>query len=361
MIYKRIFVALLFQFLCLQVFSQFAVHKNGNRYDFSHSISGDHYFSIQADRAFSINRSKVDCKEFMGSYSWKNIDRYEPVRVILQREYNTHDSWSLFGNIIVEEEIIPFQVKVAQHEKESLQLIINIESDYGLGFHLIMKDTTYWFGGGVRYDRFLLNGAKVPVWVEEQGLGRGDMPISKFTKLLCVSGDSFSTYCPSPVLYSLNGQSWKSHSTSWQQMDISEKGDILWKIGSPELHLEFRTNIKEKKNSPLPEKYMGAMLGLQGGSKRVLSIVDSVLSYGAEVKSVWIQDWCGRKKTRFGSQLYWQWELDTQLYPEFDKFKSELNNRGIQLYAYINPFLAIDGNISKKAIQNGYLIKGFIS
>jgi alpha-glucosidase len=75
------------------------------------------------------------------------------------------------------------------------------------------------------------------------------------------------------------------------------------------------------------------------------------------VKAVWIQDWCGRRKTRLGSQLKWEWTPDTLLYPDFKNWTRSLNLRGIKVLGYVNPFLALKTPMYREADSLGLLIK----
>ena len=61
---------------------------------------------------------------------------------------------------------------------------------------------------------------------------------------------------------------------------------------------------------------------------------------GAQIDAVWIQDWVGKRQTKYGSRLNWTWQLDTIQYPAFKNFKEELTKKNIKLLGYVNPFFA---------------------
>lgn len=70
----------------------------------------------------------------------------------------------------------------------------------------------------------------------------------------------------------------------------------------------------------LPEwAYDGAILGIQGGTQTVYDKLEKVTEYDTAVAGVWCQDWEGRRVTAFGKQLQWNWEWDSERYPELDK------------------------------------------
>jgi alpha-glucosidase len=78
---------------------------------------------------------------------------------------------------------------------------------------------------------------------------------------------------------------------------------------------------------------------------------------GVEVSAIWAQDWEGKRITKFGSQLMWNWEYDDKTYPNLPDFIKELNNKDIKFLGYINPFLAIEKELYKEASEKGYLVK----
>ena len=55
----------------------------------------------------------------------------------------------------------------------------------------------------------------------------------------------------------------------------------------------------------------GAIIGMQGGTKTVLEKFEALKKSGTPMAGFWLQDWVGKRKTSFGSQLWWNWELDT--------------------------------------------------
>ncbi len=235
-----------------------------------------------------------------------------------------------------------------------------------------VDSTERFYGGGEQFSHFVLNGKKLPIITEENGIGRGDMPISKFTKTLGISGTNVSTYYPLPYIISsayyamgLSGASTHFLST----IDLAEKGTVVFEIEEPFVALQitkgasfnelFRRSYFSTANRTFeyPEWSYGTILGLQGGRKKVEAILDSCLRIGNPVKAVWIQDWCGRRKTRLGFQLKWEWTPDTLLYPDFKNWTHSLNLRGIKVLGYVNPFLALKTPMYREADSLGLLIK----
>ncbi|MGN1419332.1 MAG: alpha-glucosidase, partial [Acutalibacteraceae bacterium] len=68
-------------------------------------------------------------------------------------------------------------------------------------------------------------------------------------------------------------------------------------------------------------------------------------------------DWEGRRVTAVGKQLFWNWEWDKELYPGLDEKIKELNEKGIKVLGYCNPFLAVEKPLYEYASQKGYCVK----
>ncbi len=111
-------------------------------------------------------------------------------------------------------------------------------------------------------------------------------------------------------------------------------------------------------NEFLPDwAYDGMILGVQNGIYRTISKVKKMVNNGAKVCGVWNQDWSGKKITAVGSQVYWNWEADYNLYPNLQEKIAELKELGVHFLAYINPYLIINGEMYNYCKKKGYLIK----
>ena len=80
--------------------------------------------------------------------------------------------------------------------------------------------------------------------------------------------------------------------------------------------------------------YNGAILGVQGGTDKMLQHLDEAREHGIQVNSVfkecvdkldfcqvagmWIQDWSGKIVTDFGTRVFWNWKWNETWYPNLD-------------------------------------------
>src|SRR3712207_8687749 len=49
------------------------------------------------------------------------------------------------------------------------------------------------------------------------------------------------------------------------------------------------------------------------------------------VAAYWLQDWVGQRVTNFGTQLWWNWELDKDHYPGWDSMRERLAKEDVRL------------------------------
>ena len=141
------------------------------------------------------------------------------------------------------------------------------------------------------------------------------------------------------------------------------EGQIL--AGDTPAELIERYTAYAGRMRPLPSWILkGAVVGAQGGTERVAGIYERLEAMGTPVAAFWLQDWVGRRRTSFGSQLWWNWELDTDLYPGWDRLRDRMAADGVRVMTYINPFL-VDAagnenhrrNLFAEARREDYLVE----
>jgi len=233
-------------------------------------------------------------------------------------------------------------------------------------------------GLGAQFTDFDLTGRYVPVLAREQGVGRGRQPLTTLAELVENGGGSAeTTYAATPfamtdTMRALDVQT--HHLTAFdlredERFDVEiwqEQGRaVLYSGAGPSALLQAHT-ADTGRQEPLPDwSGEGAVIGVQGGTDAVRTALDGLEEAGAAVTGVWIQDWCGQRRTDFGERLWWHWELDTDRYPGWDDLVTELNDRGIRVLTYVNPFLTSPGDkpggvgrdLFAEASEAGYFVR----
>lgn len=251
------------------------------------------------------------------------------------------------------------QIKIAF---DSLSL-----NQISLQFHY--RGAPSFYGGGEQFSHFRLNGHKIPFFVEEQGIGRGDQPLTFFADLAAGSGgNAFTTYLPVPVLFGSDGLFILIENKEPAEIDLRKKGLIQITVRSNEMKLligkfhSFQSAVRYYNRQygqkiHLPESARGTVLGLQGGREIVLRRLHEIIKSGNPVSALWIQDWCGKRVTPFGEQLWWKWQTDTLMYPNLKQMCDSLQKENIAVWGYINPYFADEGPLYEEFRDKGYFVK----
>jgi len=229
------------------------------------------------------------------------------------------------------------------------------------------REPTY--GCGEQFSRFNLRGSRVPLWTGEQGVGRGFNVTTLAANLHSGSGGHWhSTYFPQPSYVTEAGRVVHVETDAYSRFSFESTADVLevWEAecsvilgAAGSLGSAVQTLSGYLGRQPrLPEwTHDGMWLGLQGGGEIVRAKVGKAQDAGIPLSAVWVQDWVGRRVTSFGSQLFWDWRYDRDRYPDLPGLTQELGRAGVRFLGYINPFLAIEGELYKEARDRGYCIK----
>lgn len=235
----------------------------------------------------------------------------------------------------------------------------------------------HFFGFGEQFSMFDLKGQRVPVFISEQGIGRGAQPITTGANLQAnAGGNAFTTYIAAPYYITSQMRGLFLENTEYMVFDLRNaervhvqafaaqlNGQIL--IGSTPADLIKAYTEYSGRMRPLPDWILsGAVVGMQGGTARVREVLAQLSASGTPLSAFWLQDWVGHRVTSFGRQLWWNWELDQERYPEWDKLVADLKAGNIRTMIYISPFLVdveqkagVQRNLFKEAAELGYLVK----
>lgn len=235
--------------------------------------------------------------------------------------------------------------------------------------HFPAKPGQCVYGGGAQYGSLDLRGHRMPLWVHERRVGRESARIP-FTR---GSGHHASFY-PQPTFFT---QDFFTNHYTYVHIDSSAYGEMdfrstrhhrleLWDIPSsiaigvadnlPDLMREMTRVLGHQ--AVLPQwSIEGAWIEMQGGMAPMIERLERAISAGTQVSALCLRDWSGRRETPFGQQVFYDWVWNQELYPKLDKVIGELRARSVHMLAYINPHLAIEGQLFAEASLKGYLVR----
>jgi sulfoquinovosidase len=262
-----------------------------------------------------------------------------------------------------------------------------------LAFELVLADASYnrtyltyatdrdehFFGFGVQSTQFDLKGRRLPIFVTEQGIGRGLQPLTTVMNLWGGAGGTwYTSYAVAPHYITSRLRSLFLENYEYAVFDLRNAnsahievfadhldGRILYG-GSPRQLIAEYTSVVGRMR-PLPQwTQEGAIVGIQGGTAAVRGIYERLDAAGTPVAALWLQDWVGQRVTTggMGKQLWWNWALNRRHYPAWEQLRDDLAADDVRLMLYISPFL-VDvpddvghtRNLFREAAEKGYLIR----
>ncbi len=239
-------------------------------------------------------------------------------------------------------------------------------------------------GFGAQTAGWDLDGRLLPIVVREQGVGRGQQPLTFLADVTNggAGGTEDMTYgaWSSFVTDDLRGLGLdpdEETSHAFAVADLRNPGRVVLEVWSNRLRAEVTSALDPAglvaaqqggPAAPLAEWPLdGAIVGLQGGTTEVREHLDTLLAADADISAVWIQDWTGRRITSFGDRLWWTWQRDDAWYPGWRGLVRDLAEQDIQVTTYVNPFLVDaslrpggdDGirNLWQEAADEGFLVR----
>lgn len=282
---------------------------------------------------------------------------------------------------------IDYQLTFSEKNEKHLEFDIDITApsitDKDNSYRILLAYSSLpnedFYGFGEQFSYSTLKGQKVPIFIREQGVGRGEEPVtcilndpagSVFGEF--AGGDSFTTYCAVPQYISTENKALYLKNSEYSSFDLRDPQRVVVRLNATSLQggliqasslldVISEYTLYSGRMQLLPDWISeGAVVGMQGGSEKVRKVIRNLQRHGTPIAAVWLQDWCGKRlqKTPNGvefKRLRWNWESDDALYPDWSQFvQQELASQNIRVLAYVNTFL---NNYFLEAQEKEYLVK----
>ena len=197
-----------------------------------------------------------------------------------------------------------------------------------------------------------LKGHRISILSQEPGIGRGIQPLTwLLNKSFGAGGSVTQSSSPAPLFVSTENRGFLCENYEYSIFDLTNPQKISYEIYTS--HMKIRLWCSKKPlqlieqltkytgRMPVPPRWVdqGAIIGLQGGTKRVQDFWNKLKEYHTPIAAFWLQDWIGQRKTSIGKQLWWNWELDEEHYPNWKQLIETFKDDHIVVLGYINPFL----------------------
>jgi len=353
--------------------------NNKNHFKIVNQQNGQTVFENTPNFAFlSAASAQETVKEYRGSFYFKDKRKQTFRNQSINKITHNDTTLVLEGTLSEGNTSVPYSLAFSVRSTETLRFEFKIQSTTVNRAQLTLKATTaeQITGFGSQFSKYNIKGEAIPVFVSEQGIGKGDQPVTRLVNLMAKSGGSwYTSYATVPFFISSKnyGLSLDNYEYSIFDFKQSEQSKVLcWSnhmtgtLYSANSNLEIIEDYTARtgRMTGLPSWTQdGIILGFQGGTDVVLEKYQKLKKAGAKISGVWIQDWVGQRTSSFGKQLWWNWELDTERYHDWERFKETLRQDSVKILGYINPFLVDvkeretnQRNLFKEAWDKGLLV-----
>ena len=288
------------------------------------------------------------------------------------------DELSVSGRLVGDGKDAAYTLTFSPASDGRLRFVAEVEAPYNRVYLTYASGPEErFFGFGTQYTYTDMKGKKVPVFIQEQGVGRGAQPITLAANLQAgAGGEWYSSYTSVPHYITSESRSLFLENHEYSSFDLREAEKVQIEVfssrmegqilsgDSPAKLIEQYTEYSSRM-PPLPDWLIsGAVVGTQGGTERVRTLHERLEELGTPVAAFWLQDWVGQRQTSFGSQLWWNWKLDREHYLGWNGLVEDLEKDGARVMTYISPLLAdpsgkknVRSNLFREAKRNGYLVK----
>ena len=210
-------------------------------------------------------------------------------------------------------------------------------------------------GFGEQFTDFDLDDRLLPIIVREQGVGRGEQPLSLMADLTdrSAAGDATTTYAAvaSWVTDDLRGVALADDRPASHAFAVADTRDderVTLEVWAPTLEAELTAAdspadlvaARHVGAPTLPEwTQHGAIVGIQGGTEAVRRRVADLRASGAEIAAVWLQDWTGRRPPTSATGCGGPGSSTASATPAGSGWSPTSAGRASAVTTYVNPFL----------------------
>ena len=217
-------------------------------------------------------------------------------------------------------------------------------------------------------------GQTVPLWVQEDGIGKFPDPDGNYAGLWFETGRRHSTHSPMPMLLSSQGYALAVDTNARAIFALCSEAEDAARFEAWEPTLDLHLFLGEGANAP--RDALGKMIAWAGkpperpplatfapwvdaifGSANVRRVAAHLRSAGVSASAIWTEDWRGGATTATGYALKENWRVDRTLYPDLEQLAADLHAQGFAFLVYHNTFLDDAGDVHAEATSAGYGIQ----
>jgi alpha-glucosidase (family GH31 glycosyl hydrolase) len=210
-------------------------------------------------------------------------------------------------------------------------------------------------------------GETVPLFVQEDGIGKFPEPDDIYAGLWFLTGRKHSTHTPMPMLLSSRPYALALDTNARAVFALASEADDVCRFEAWDRKLDLHVFVGDERfghmidwvgKAPAPSELVFApWVDALFGSANVRRVADKLRSTGAAASVIWTEDWRGGEDTSLGYALKENWRVDRSLYPDFEQVANDLRADGFAFHTYHNTFIDETADIRAEAEAKGYAIE----
>ncbi len=210
-------------------------------------------------------------------------------------------------------------------------------------------------------------GFTVPTFVAENGIGKAEN--DDYTGPWFAQGQRHSSHLPIPQYLSRRGYvlatytpyqanfALCSESATTARIEIELGATIhIFDGPSPAEALERASAELGRPRMP-PKVAFAPWLDATHGSEEVRRVANKLREEGVPSSVIWTEDWRGGNWDGDSYKLKEEWEVDRDLYPDFEDVADDLHDAGFHFHVYFNPFIYKGSKAWQETQPNGWLVQ----
>lgn len=256
---------------------------------------------------------------------------------------------------------------------EKLHARIELVADSGDRFSLAAEcgPTEHLVGlGGQSFD-VDHRGETVPLWVQEDGIGKYPDRDDQYMGVWFLTGRKHSTHTPMPMLLSSKHYAVAVDTDARAVFALGSEGDdrvCRYEAWDKRLDLQIFVGDSSReafsnmidwvgKPARAPELAFAPWVDALFGSANVRRVANKLRTTGVAASVIWTEDWRGGENTSLGYALHEDWRVDRTMYPDFEQLATDLRATGFAFHTYHNTFIDDTADIAGEATGAGYAIQ----
>lgn len=214
-------------------------------------------------------------------------------------------------------------------------------------------------------------GETVPLWVQEDGIGKYPDPDDVYAGIWFLTGRKHSTHTPMPMLLSSKHYALAVDTDARAIFALASEGadevcryeawdnklDLQIFVGGSSREAFGNLIAWAGKPARPPELAFAPWVDALFGSANVRRVADKLRTTGIAASVIWTEDWRGGENTTLGYALHEDWRVDRGMYPDFEQLANDLRASGFAFHTYHNTFIDDTADIATEAANARYVIQ----